>query len=49
LPPKAVFERKSREILAKASERLERRKTLTGGEVIRQIDFFLKQKDEDDE
>jgi predicted nuclease of restriction endonuclease-like (RecB) superfamily len=49
LPPKAEFERKIREILTEAKERLERRKTLTGGEVIRQIDYFLERKDDDDE
>ena len=49
LPPKADFERKIREIFAEAAERLERRKTLTSGEVIKQIDFFLELKDDDDE
>jgi predicted nuclease of restriction endonuclease-like (RecB) superfamily len=49
LPPKAQFERKIREILAEAQERLERRKQLTDGGVPRQIDYFLEPKDDEDE
>ena len=49
LPPKDVFERKVREILIKAQERLERRKLLTNGDAKRQIDYFIEQKDDDDE
>ena len=41
LPPKAEFERKIREILIEARERLERRKMLPSGDVIRQIDYFI--------
>ena len=47
LPPKAEFERKIQEILLEARERLERRKLLTSGEVIRQIDYFIEPKDDD--
>ena len=49
LPPKAEFERKIREILTEAQERLERRKLLTDEGVQRQIDYFIEQKDEEDE
>jgi hypothetical protein len=49
LPPKSEFERKIGEIYAEAQERLERRKTLKIGGVERQIDYFLEQKDDDDE
>ena len=48
LPPKAEFERKIHEILLEARERLERRKKLKNGEVIRQIDYFLEPKDYDE-
>jgi len=49
LPPKAEFERKIQEILLEARERLERRKLLTSGDVIRQIDYFIEPKDDDEE
>jgi len=49
LPPKGDFERKIQEIYAEAQERLERRKTLPNGEIIRQIDFFYEIKDEDED
>ena len=49
LPPKAEFERKIQEILLEARERLERRKMLTNGDAIRQIDYFIEQKDDDDD
>jgi predicted nuclease of restriction endonuclease-like (RecB) superfamily len=49
LPPKAAFERKIREILAEAQERLERRKLLTDDGIPRQIDYFIEPKDDDDE
>jgi hypothetical protein len=49
LPPKVEFERKIREILTEAQERLERRKLLTDGGVQRQIDYFIEQKDDEDE
>ena len=49
LPPKAEFERKIQEILLEARERLERRKLLTSGDVIRQIEYFIEPKDDDEE
>ena len=49
LPPKAEFERKIKEILAEANERLNRRKLLTSGDVQREIDYFYEAKDDDDE
>jgi predicted nuclease of restriction endonuclease-like (RecB) superfamily len=48
LPPKSEFERKIKEILHEARERLERRKTLAIGNVQKQIDFFIEPKDDDD-
>ena len=48
LPPKADFERKIQDILLEARERLERQKTLTGDDVIRQIDYFYEPKDEEE-
>jgi predicted nuclease of restriction endonuclease-like (RecB) superfamily len=48
LPPKAEFERKIKEMLAEARERLERRKSLPSGEIQRQIEYFYESKDEDD-
>lgn len=47
LPPKKQFERKIKEILAEAKERLERRKLLPKSSVQKKIDFFLEPKDED--
>jgi predicted nuclease of restriction endonuclease-like (RecB) superfamily len=49
LPPKTVFERKISELYAEAQERLERRKSLASGEVIKQIDYFYETKPEDDD
>jgi predicted nuclease of restriction endonuclease-like (RecB) superfamily len=49
LPPKHEFERKIREILSEARERLERRKLLDGGGIERQVDYFIESKDDDDE
>ncbi|MCL2841668.1 MAG: hypothetical protein FWE05_12965, partial [Defluviitaleaceae bacterium] len=52
MPPKVEFERKIRELLAEAKERLDRRKLLTDGadgNVEREIDYFYELKDEDDE
>jgi hypothetical protein len=49
LPPKAEFERKIREILTEARERLERRKLLTDSGLQRQIDYFIEPKDDEDE
>ena len=48
LPPKAEFERKIEEILLEARERLDRRKMLADGNVIRQIDYFIEPKDDDE-
>ena len=48
LPPKAEFERKIQEILLEARERLDRRKLMTSGDVIRQIDYFIEPKEEDE-
>jgi predicted nuclease of restriction endonuclease-like (RecB) superfamily len=47
LPPKAEFERKIKEILTEARERLERRKSLPKGKVQKQIDYFYDSKDND--
>ena len=49
MPPKIEFERKIREILAQAQERLARRKMLTGGDVQREIEYFYESKDDEDE
>lgn len=51
MPPKAEFERKIREILAQAKERLERRKTLLGDttQIERQIEYYLEPDDDEDE
>jgi predicted nuclease of restriction endonuclease-like (RecB) superfamily len=49
MPPKAEFERKIREILEQAKERLARRKLLTSGDVQREIEYFYEVKDDDDE
>jgi len=48
LPPKAKFERKIQEILLEARERLDRRKLLSSGDVIRQIDYFIEPKGDDE-
>jgi hypothetical protein len=48
LPPKVEFERKIREILAQAQERLARRKLLTSGDVQREIEYFYESKDDDE-
>ena len=47
LPQKNEFERKIKEILYEARERLERRKLLPNGEVNRQIDYFFESKDDE--
>jgi hypothetical protein len=49
LPPKAEFERKIREILGQAKERLARRKMLTNSDAQREIEYFYEAKDDDDE
>ena len=47
LPPKAEFERKIKEILEHAKERLNRRKLLTRSDVQREIDYYYETKDEE--
>jgi len=47
LPPKAEFEAKIREIMIEAKERLERRKSLPKSEIIKEIDYFIEQKDDE--
>jgi predicted nuclease of restriction endonuclease-like (RecB) superfamily len=49
MPPKAEFERKIREILEQAKERLARRKLLTSGDVQREIEYFYESKDDDED
>ena len=48
MPPKVEFERKIREILAEARERLHRRKLLTDSNVQREFDCFYEPKDDDE-
>ena len=47
MPPKADFERKIREILAQARERLARRRLLPNGDVEREIEYYYEEKDEE--
>jgi len=47
LPPKEEFERKIKEILTEAQERLERRKSLPKSKIQKQIDYFYDSKDDD--
>jgi len=49
LPPKSEFERKIKEILIEAQERLERRKLLPIDKTQKQIDYFYDSKDDDNE
>ena len=49
LPPKAEFERKIREIMDQAHERLARRKMLASSDVQRKIEYFYESKDDDTE
>ena len=49
LPPKAVLERKIKEILAEAQERLARRKLLPHSKIPKQIEYFFEPKDDDTE
>jgi predicted nuclease of restriction endonuclease-like (RecB) superfamily len=49
LPPKAKLERKIKEILYEARERLTRRKSLPTKEVQKRIDYFIETKDDEDE
>lgn len=48
LPPKKQFERKIKEIMAEAKERLERRKFVPQSKTPKQIDYFIEPKDEDE-
>ena len=48
LPPKAVFEKKIKEIMEEAQERLERRKSLPSGRQ-KYLDYFYDEKDDDEE
>jgi predicted nuclease of restriction endonuclease-like (RecB) superfamily len=49
LPPKEEFERKIKEILIEAQERLERRKSLPKGKILKQLDYFYDSKDDDND
>jgi predicted nuclease of restriction endonuclease-like (RecB) superfamily len=49
LPPKAEFERKIKEILIEAKERMERRRIFPQSDIQKQIDFFIEAKDDEDE
>jgi len=48
LPPKAVFEQKIKEIMLEAQERMERRRAMPAV-IDKKFDFFIDQKDEDEE
>ena len=48
LPPKNEFKKKINEIYEEAQERLKRRKTLTSGDSIRQIEYFIDTKDDEE-
>jgi len=48
LPPKAIFEQKIKDIMQEAQERIERRKALPPTKH-KSIDYFIDQKDEDEE
>ena len=47
LPPKAEFERKMREIMDQAQERLARRKMLASSDVQHGVEYFYETKDDD--
>jgi hypothetical protein len=49
LPPKAEFERKIRELLQEAKERIARRKTFPNSGVARQIEYFYESKDDEED
>jgi hypothetical protein len=49
LPPKEDFERKIKEIMIEAKERLERRKAFPMSDIQKQIDYFIEAKGDDDE
>ena len=46
LPPKAEFATKIREIMEEAKERLERRKSMSKSDILRDIDYFIEPKDD---
>jgi hypothetical protein len=48
LPPKNEFEKKIREILIEAKERLERRKSLPSGQIQKQIEYFIDKTEDED-
>ncbi|MCL2765915.1 MAG: PDDEXK nuclease domain-containing protein [Treponema sp.] len=48
LPPKTIFEKKIKEILNEAKERLERRKSLPVDKIKKQINHFIDKPDDDD-
>jgi len=47
LPPKDEFESKIKAILIEAKERLSRRKSLSGSEIQKQIEYFYEPKDDE--
>ena len=49
MPPKVEFERKIREILAQAKERLTRRKLLTDCSIQQKVEYFFDEKEDDDD
>ena len=49
MPPKVEFERKIREILAQAKERLARQRLLPNGGVQREIEYFYETKDDNED
>jgi RecB family endonuclease NucS len=49
LPPKAELERKLKEILVEAKERLARRQTMPKGSVNKEIEYFFESKDDLDD
>jgi len=49
LPPKAEFERKVKEIMSEAKERLERRKSFSAINSQKRLDYFYETKDDEDE
>jgi hypothetical protein len=48
LPPKNEFEKKIKEILIEAKERLERRKSLPAGKIQKQIEYFIDREGDED-
>jgi len=47
LPPKQEFEKKIREIMFEAQERLQRRKSLNSNKPTKKIDYFYETEDEE--